>query len=296
MSDFEIYQRSTGSVIKEQVFGAKALSFACNNIFGKMLTGLLLKRKFVSKIVSLRYKSKASRKMIPSFMEQYGISSEDLDKPVSEYESFNDFFTRTRADALKVPESDISPKALISPADSRLMVHKIKEGSVFSVKGQLYTVADFLQSEEDSKLYENGLCLVFRLCPTDYHRYCFPDSGKICGCRKIKGFYRSVNTFFVSPKVHVSNYREVSTLDTEDFGKMAFAEVGAMLIGKVVNTFEGQEFAKGQEKGYFEYGASTVVLLLREDAAEIDADILEQSAAGRECLVKYGEKIGVSCK
>ena len=183
---------------------------------------------------------------------------------------------------------------LVSPADSRLMVHRISEGAVFSVKGQLYTVEELLESPEEAKLYENGYCLVFRLCPTDYHRFCFPDNGKIEGCRKIKGFYRTVNTFFISPKVHTTNYREFSTLHTENFGDVAFIEVGAMLIGKIVNTFAGTEFKLGQEKGYFEYGASTVVLLLREGAAEIDADILEQSALGRECLVKYGEKIGAS--
>ena len=80
MPDFEIFKRETGEIIQEQVYGAGALSFTCNNIFGKMLTGLLLKRKFVSKIVSLRYKSKASCKMIPDFMEKYGILSSELHK------------------------------------------------------------------------------------------------------------------------------------------------------------------------------------------------------------------------
>jgi len=294
MSDFEIFDRSTGKIIKEQVFGAKALSFTCNNIFGKMLTGILLKRKFVSKFVSLKYKSSRSKKMIPAFMEQYGISVSELDKPVSEYGSFNEFFTRKKNFCQDGGLPPVLGGTLISPADSRLMVHKIDNGTVFSVKGQLYTVEELLQSEEEAKFYEKGYCLVFRLCPTDYHRYCFPDNGKIDGLRKIKGFYRTVNTFFTSPKVHVTNYREVSTLRTENFGDVAFIEVGAMLIGKIVNTFEGTEFKQGQEKGYFEYGASTVVMLLKEGTAEIDGDILEQSALGRECLVKYGEKIG--CK
>lgn len=288
MSDFEIYQRSTGTIIKEKVFGARALSFTCNNFFGKMLTGLLLKRKFVSKIVSGHYKSRRSAGTIPAFMEQYGIDESELDREVSEYTSFNEFFTRRL-------HRDIcmEPGRLISPADSRLIVHRISRGTVFWVKGQLYTVAELLASSKQAVEYENGLCLVFRLCPTDYHRYCFPDNGRIDGITKIKGFYRSVNTFFESSAVHVSNYREKATLHTENFGDVEFIEVGAMLIGKIVNTFKAPgEFKKGQEKGYFEYGASTIVMLLKEGAAEIDADIMEQSALGRECMVKCGEGIG----
>ncbi len=288
MSDFEVYQRSTGNIIKEQVFGAGALKFICNNFFGKMLTGLVIKRKFVSQIVSRHYKTRRSARIIPDFIEKYGIPEGELDRPVSEYKSFNEFFTRRLARDISCEQG-----RLISPADSRLMVHRISSGTVFSVKGQLYTVAELLASPTAAAEYENGLCLVFRLCPTDYHRYCFPDKGYMEDVTEIKGFYRSVNTFFESPRVHVSNYREKTTLHTEHFGDVEFVEVGAMLIGKIVNTFKAPgEFNKGQEKGYFEYGASTIVMLLNEGAAEIDSDIMEQSALGRECLVRYGEGIG----
>ncbi len=289
MSDFEVYQRSTGKIVKEDVFGASALNFTCNNFFGKMLTGLFLKRKLASKIISLRYKSKRSVKMIPSFMEKYGISPDELDRPLSEYSTFNEFFIRKKQDGGQTP----CPGVLISPAESRLSVYRICHNNVFSIKGIMYTVEELLQSAEEAAEFENGYCLVFRLSPADYHRYIFPDNGKIENEREIKGFYRTVNTFYESPKVHVTNYRQVSTLSTESFGKMAFVEVGAMVIGKIIHTFQGPEaFCQGQEKGYFEYGASTIVLLLKEGSVKIDSDILEQSAKGLECLVKCGEKIG----
>ncbi len=325
----EIYQRSTGCMEEEQIFGEQALHFTCNTKVGRILTNLILKRKFVSKIAAHHYKTRRSAKKIPEFLQKYHIDSSQLSKAPGEYRSFNEFFTRK----LERPYSS-DPNLLISPADSRLIVHKIEEGAVFSVKGQLYTVVEFLsdggqtpcrnsrEAASPNKVegscknmtaqqnftgqgsdplpqagealrFQNGLCLVFRLCPTDYHRFCFPDSGTWDEIIPIKGNYNTVNTFFTSSRVHATNYREKTILHTENFGEVAFVEVGAMLIGKIVQTAECPgHFAKGQEKGYFEYGASTIVMLLEEGRVRIDEDILAQSARGVECVVKCGEVIG----
>ena len=69
-------------------------------------------------------------------------------------------------------------------------------------------------------------------------------------------------------------------------------EVGALLVGRIVNHHRKFKVFRGQEKGYFEFGGSTVVLLVKKDTVKIDADILENSAQGIETVVKYGEKIG----
>ena len=293
----EIYQRSTGKMIEEKIFGQGALHFTCTTRIGRLFTNLILKRKFVSKIVAHHYKTRHSAKQIPDFLEKYDIDRSELPKAPEDYQSFNEFFTRT----LERPY-DSDPDVLIAPADSRLMVYKIEEGTVFSVKGQLYTTVELLSDRgqspckkavAQSERFNNGWCLVFRLCPIDYHRFCFPDSGTWDEITPIKGHYNTVNTFFTSSCVHVTNYREKTILHTEHFGDMAFVEVGAMLIGKIVQTAECPgHFTKGQEKGYFEYGASTIVLLLEEGRVRIDEDILEQSAQGIECVVKCGEAIG----
>lgn len=282
----EVYQRSTGRMEEERIFGERALHFTNNTKLGKVLTNCILKRKFVSKLVAHHYKTRRSAKMIPEFLKKYHIDNSQLSKKPEEYQSFNAFFTRK----LERPCTD-HPELLISPADSRLIVHKIEKGTVFSVKGQLYTVDELLADGGQAPGW--GLCLVFRLCPTDYHRFCFPDSGTWDRVVPIKGSYHTVNTFFTSSRVHVTNYREKTILHTENFGDIAFVEVGAMLIGKIVQTAECPgHFTKGQEKGYFEYGASTIVMLLEEGRVCIDGDILAQSAKGVECVVKCGEVIG----
>ena len=71
-------------------------------------------------------------------------------------------------------------------------------------------------------------------------------------------------------------------------------EVGALLVGKSVNHQGAASVRGGQEKGYFQFGGSTVVLLLKKDTAVIDSDILENSQNGIETVVKFGEKIGAA--
>ena len=79
-------------------------------------------------------------------------------------------------------------------------------------------------------------------------------------------------------------------METEEFGKMCFIEVGAILVGKIVDGGK-TSFRKGDEKGYFEIGGSTIVVLIR-DGIKIDEDIMEQSRMGIETTVRYGERIG----
>jgi phosphatidylserine decarboxylase len=71
-------------------------------------------------------------------------------------------------------------------------------------------------------------------------------------------------------------------------------EVGALLVGKIVNHHGPAAVRRGQEKGYFQFGGSTVVLLLKKDTALLDEDILENSRNGIETVVKFGEKIGTA--
>ena len=66
-----------------------------------------------------------------------------------------------------------------------------------------------------------------------------------------------------------------------------------MLVGKISNDslVEGP-VKRGAEKGHFEYGGSTIIVLLRQGAAEIREDIMKASADGAETPVRLGEAIG----
>jgi phosphatidylserine decarboxylase len=91
------------------------------------------------------------------------------------------------------------------------------------------------------------------------------------------------------------NYRELTILHTANFGDVIHIEVGALLVGKVIQrNRESHSFQRGEEKGWFEYGGSTVIQLFSKGTVMPDADIIDYSAKGIETLVKVGEKTGIS--
>jgi phosphatidylserine decarboxylase len=141
--------------------------------------------------------------------------------------------------------------------------------------------------------YKNGACAVFRLTVDDYHRYAFFDSGYAGNCYRIPGVYHTVGNISDGKfKVYSENTREYTELFTENFGKAIFMEVGALLVGRIMNRPGVSCFSRGDEKGYFCFGGSTIVLFFKENTVKFDSDIEKFSAEGIEVKVGIGEKIG----
>lgn len=275
-------------LIEEPEVGAGAIRFAYGNPFGRFLAKTILCRKFVSNTYAAWQRSGLSKKKVQKFMAQYHISTEDC--TTQEFPNFNAFFTRQRKDYV----NQTAENELPAIADSKLTALPVSAGSRFHIKGVPYTTEELLEDKALAAEYRGGLCLIFRLSPDDYHRYVYPDSGTQEACCHIKGVLHTVNPIAADMKVYRRNARTVQRLHTAQFGDVLQMEVGALLVGKIVNHEEGEApFAKLQEKGYFAYGGSTVILLLKKDAVRIDEDILTYSAQGIETKVRLGERIGV---
>ena len=282
----KIYDRHKKEYIETQQYGQGKLEFLYGSTFGRILLKLVIS-PFTSKIYGLYNSMPASKKKVQPFIQKYSISISEFEK--SEYNSFNDFFTRKRkTDFINI---DTNTDSLISPADSKLLVYKITDGLKVLIKGSTYTVNELVSDKTDVSDFDGGLCLVFRLCMDDYHRYCFIDSGKLLNRLYIKGKLHTVSSISKDYKIYKENSRVVNILDTEHFGQIIQIEVGALLVGKIVD-HHVTSFEKGDEKGYFEPGGSTIVLLLKKNTVEIDNDIIQQSQNGIETIVKYGERIG----
>ena len=273
-------------LIETPEVGAGAMRFAYENPVGRALTKAILCRKFISNLYAAWQKSRFSKGKVRKFIAQYHISLEDC--TAQDFPNFNAFFTRQRKDYV----NQTTEKELPAVADSKLTALPIDEKRVFSVKGVPYTTAELLENEALAAEYAGGICLIFRLTPDDYHRYVYPDAGTQEKTVAIKGVLHSVNPIAGSLGVYRRNARCYTLLHTEHFGDVVQMEVGALLVGKIRNHNEtAGSFAKLQEKGYFEYGGSTVILLLKKDAVTVDADILKYSAKGIETKVKIGERI-----
>ena len=284
-------QRTRDGLLIEGADGQDRLLAA---LYGSVPGRMLLKpltAPLLSKVAGRFLSTGASKVFIRPFIKNNHIDMGQFE-PVA-YESYNDFFSRRiRPGARPV---DMDPRHLISPADSKLTALPITETGRFTLKHTQYTVGSLLKDPALAAEYVGGWCLIFRLTVDDYHRYCYAFSGEKGENIRIPGKLHTVNPiandFF---PIYKENAREYTILHTRAFGDVIAMEVGALLVGKIVNHHGQAPIRRGQEKGYFQFGGSTVVLLLKKDAALLDEDILENSRNGIETVVKFGEKIGIA--
>lgn len=264
----------------------KGLSFLYNTKFGRLLLKPLVVNSFISNLTAWFLKSKLSTFMIKKFVINNKIDMSEYEDV--KYKSFNDFFIRNIKSGKRtfVKNKNI----LCSPCDSYLTHYKIND-DVFIIKGNNYTLNSLLNDKLLANKYKDGDMLVFRLAPNNYHHYYYPFSGKLVKKYKIKGKFHSVNPIvYDNFKVFIENTREISILDTDSYGTVIYIEVGALLVGKIKNR-DITDFKTGDEKGYFEYGGSTVILLFEKDKLIIDDNIINTSIKNYELFVKLGEKI-----
>lgn len=212
-----------------------------------------------------------------------------------DFSSFNDFFYRKLKPSAR--QIDTNNHSLISCGDGKLFAHEnIDLDSLVQVKGFTYSLRELIKDQQVAEKYSNGSCIILRLCPTDYHRFHFIDSGICEGTQKIKGAYYSVNPVALQKvqKLFCENKREWSIFHSDHFGDVLYVEVGATFVGSIIQTYTPQKRVnRGGEKGYFKFGGSTVILFFEPDKVQIDEDILKQTKLGYESCVLMGEQIGV---
>lgn len=267
----------------------KLLEYLYGSVWGRIILKALT-APVVSQAAGRFMDSPLSKPLIKRFIKSSRMDTSQY--IMYDFSSYNDFFTRRVRPEMR--PVDFSPEHLISPCDSKLSVHKIGRNSVFRIKGSRYRVSDLVGDSALAESYSGGLCLIFRLEVDDYHRYCYIDNGTKSGNIHIKGELHTVNPIALERyNIYKRNSREYTILHTENFGDVVQVEVGAMMVGRIVNHDGECTVRRGAEKGMFEFGGSTIVMLFRKDSIAVDSDILRNSANGDETIVKYGERIGV---
>lgn len=243
----------------------------------------------VSKAAGVLLNSSLSRVLIQPFVRWTSMDLSDYEE--CRYRSYNDFFTRkVRRGARPV---EMEPECLVSPSDGSAMVLPLGEDAAFCVKKSQYTLKSLLRSGKLAEKYRGGSALIVRLAVTDYHRYCYIDDGVISGYRTIPGVFHTVQPIAVtSCPVYHENTREYCQLYSENFGEVVVMEVGAMLVGCIVNDKDRGIVKRGQEKGHFEFGGSTIILLFQKGAVHWRKELLERSRRGLETPVKMGGVLG----
>lgn len=276
-----------GNVIK----GLEGQDNLLKKLYGTSIGRCALKilvSPFVSDLGGFYMSSPLSKMNIQSFIKNNHIDMSQYED--RKYRSYNDFFTRRIKEGQRPFDNDVNQ--LMAPADSKLTYYKLTKDTLLKIKDTAYQLKDLLQDEDLANEYENGICLIFRLAVDDYHRYSYIDNGKIINRKYIQGLLHTVNPIANDYyPIYKTNSREYTVIETENFGKIIQMEVGAMMVGKIVN-YDHQIAYKGREKGYFEFGGSTIVLFFKERTVEIDQDILDNSMQDIETRVILGETIG----
>ncbi len=262
-----------------------ALNFLYNTAFGRMLLKPLCSRT-LSKICGAFLDSRMSKPLIKKFVKNNGIDLNDYES--DNFKCFNDCFCRKIKAELRPIDGEKSH--FISPCDGLLSLYKIDDDTVLPIKQSHYKISDLLNGDEIYKKYKDGICLVFRLCVDHYHRYCYFDNVKKGENVFVKGKLHTVRPIALERyPVFVQNCREYTVMESENFGTITQIEVGAMLVGKIKNHHGVGEFARGEEKGMFLYGGSTVVLLVEKDRIEVEQKYFEATKNYEEIPVKMGE-------
>lgn len=264
-------------------------------IYGHALTRMLL-RPFLSPAVSdicgKFLSTRLSRRIIPSFVKKNHIDLGIYEK--QEFDSYNAFFTRK----IKAEQRPINEQKniLISPSDGKVTAYPITQEGRFWIKHTQYSAAQLLKDERLAERYMGGWIYVIRLTVDDYHRYCYVADGRKSRQRKIRGVLYTVNPVANDYyPIYKMNSREYCLLKTKELGTILLMEVGALMVGKINNHEEDSaQVKRGDEKGMFEFGGSTIVVMTEPGMAEPDKDIIHNTKAQAETLVKMGEPIG--CK
>ena len=277
--------RETKKIETENVYGEKAIAFLYGDRwFQKFFTIFVAKFPLFSALYGLWQKAPWTKHKVKKFIDRFGVDPEEFEKKVSEFSSFNDFFIRR----LKSSSRPLANEELIIPADGRYFFYpNIDETSGFIVKNQKFSLTSLVQDDALARRYAGGGLVIGRLCPVDYHRFHFPCEGIPAKSRRINGYWYSVNPVAVKKNLSImtQNKRSVCELDTESLGKVLLIEVGATNVGSIIQTYQpGSLVKKGDEKGYFSFGASALIMLFEPGVMEFSEDLMQQNHEIR-CLM-----------
>lgn len=295
----EIYyiDRASGEKKQEQVYGDTVLSlFYGKTWLGRSLAFFIARFPFFSQIYGFFQNLPSSKKKIRPFIKKYNVNENEFLISADKFLSFNDFFIRKlKPDARPIEKNE---DRIIIPADGRFLFYpRIDLCDGFIVKGQKFSLHRLINDASIAEHYAQGSLMLGRLCPVDYHRFHFPCNCLPGSARLIGGPLYSVNPIAVKQNLAFlsENKRMVTELQTEHFGTILYLEIGATNVGSIHQTYTPKNpYNKGDEKGFFSFGGSALMLLFEPNRIKFDDDLLIASSHHVETFCQMGQSMGRS--
>ena len=240
--------------------------------------------------------------LIKIFSRIYSVDLTEATLQVSEFRTFNEFFTRQLLPDARPLDPDLN--AVLSPVDGFIGEYgRINDGRLIQAKGLDYRLADLLLDSKRDSLYDGGEFITIYLAPQNYHRIHSMVEGEVREFSYIPGDLWTVSPLGVHhvPKLFARNERLTTYIQTEK-GECALIKVGATVVGRIRVTLHDQisnrhgamakqlvlehpfKLERGDEVGLFELG-STVICLFPPGQVELNELELDQR-------ISLGQAIG----
>ena len=290
------YDRYSRQYCVEEIYGEGALRFAYETSFGRGLTWLIFARPFISRLFGWYMNRSRSKTKILPFIKEYGLDPADFKLPPDAFGSFNEFFCRELKEDRRPINTD--PESIVFPADGRHMGWQQigMEQHVF-IKGQKWNLEQLLGGDGNLiDRFEGGSMVLSRLCPVDYHHFHYPVEGIQRECIWLGKLLYSVSPIALRHNLSYlwQNKRCLNIIETKTAGACCFIEIGATNVGTIKHrpiAGDGR-IAKGQPKGWFEFGGSSVVTIFEKGRVGLSEDLLQFSSKGIELYAKVGDQMG----
>ncbi|KAL5386811.1 hypothetical protein DPSP01_003830 [Paraphaeosphaeria sporulosa] len=299
-----VQDRLTGQINEERMsvyvrLGIRLLykGLKANNMEKKRIRKLLRSLSFKQ---GRKYDDPASAREIEGFVAFHQLDMSEVLLSISDFKNFNEFFYRALKPGARPCSAPEDPRVIVSPADCRSVVfNTLDAAQAIWVKGREFTVQRLLGDAypEDAKRYAGGSLGIFRLAPQDYHRFHIPVDGVMDEPKTIEGEYYTVNPMAIRSALDVygENVRVCVPIDSVAHGRVMVICIGAMMVGSTVITrSKGDQVKRAEELGYFKFGGSTLLLLFEPGQMRYDEDLVDNSKAALETLVRVGMSIGHS--
>lgn len=299
--DIKFFNRENNELETEKVYGDKAIKWLYGSSLGHFLGGIAASAPISKFYGSMQGSKFISQKKVAPFVKNFNIPIDDYlpeegkttNDPHHGYSTFNNFFIRRFKEGKRPFDSD--ENILPAFSEARYFGYEtVLPEENFPVKGKFLSPEIILNHSKWGEVFSGGPLLLARLCPVDYHRYHYPDDGEVVESFRHHGPLHSVNPIALKMKGDIlcTNERQITILKTKNFGMLAYVEVGATMVGKIVQSHQGPTFKRGDEKGYFLFGGSTVIVIGEKGKWTPDKDILENTKKGIEVYIKLGQSLG----
>lgn len=292
------YNRYTQVIESESTPGHRLLKYLYGNALGRLILRLFLIKPITSRCIGWWMSTRRSKKHIVPFAKRYHIDLNAFEKAPKAYTHFNDFFCRKFKPGQRPIDS--TPNTLCFPCDGRhLGFQTLADAQCFFIKGTSFSLKQLLQDNTLAQHFHQGSCVISRLAPIDYHRFHFPCDGIPQAPKTIQGLLYSVHPTALQHnwRIFAENKRCLTVMQTQPYGLIAMIEVGACCIGSLQETFQpNRPYRKGDEKGYFAFGGSTIILLFESQRVQLAPDLINCTQHGLELYAHMGDILGSAIK